>query len=22
LARHQDNVSVWGDMSIHGLFFQ
>jgi hypothetical protein len=20
LARNQDNVSVWGDMSIHGLF--
>ena len=20
LARNQDNVSEWGDMSIHGLF--
>ena len=22
LARHQDNVCEWGDMSIHGLLFQ
>ena len=22
LARNQDNVSVWGDMSIRGLLFQ
>ena len=22
LARHQDNVSKWGDMSIRGLLFQ
>jgi hypothetical protein len=22
LARNQDNVSEWGDMSIHGLLFQ
>jgi hypothetical protein len=22
LARNQDNVSKWGDMSIHGLLFQ
>ena len=22
LARNQDNVSDWGDMSIHGLLFQ
>jgi len=22
LARNQDNVSEWGNMSIHGLFFQ
>jgi hypothetical protein len=22
LARNQDNVSEWGDMSIRGLFFQ
>jgi hypothetical protein len=21
LARNQDNVSEWGDMSIHGLLF-
>jgi hypothetical protein len=22
LARNRDNVSEWGDMSIHGLLFQ
>ena len=22
LARNQDNVSEWGDLSIHGLLFQ
>jgi hypothetical protein len=22
LARNQDNVSEWGDMSVHGLLFQ
>ena len=22
LARNQDNVSEWGDISIHGLLFQ
>ena len=22
LARNQENVSEWGDMSIHGLLFQ
>jgi hypothetical protein len=22
LDRNQDNVSEWGDMSIHGLLFQ
>jgi len=22
LAQNQDNVSKWGDMSIHGLLFQ
>jgi len=22
LARNQDNMSEWGDMSIHGLLFQ
>jgi len=22
LARNQDNVSEWGDMSIHGLLLQ
>jgi hypothetical protein len=22
LARNQDNVSEWGDMSMHGLLFQ
>ena len=22
LARNQDNVSEWGEMSIHGLLFQ
>ena len=22
LTRHRDNVSLWGEMSIHGLLFQ